>query len=581
MHVRSLPCFCVQRQLVTFPENMNLSLKPSHLKRYKEIALLFGNYTNPELAKQFGVRAELDEDLPEIGKRAPEELTNELERMGPTFVKLGQILSSRADLLPKPYLDALSRLQDKVKPFSYAEVEEIITCELGGRISKLFREFDPEPLAAASLGQVHRAITRNGRAVVVKVQRPGIRKQIAEDLEVLEEITSFLDEHFKTARRYQFRKVFEEFQKTLIHELDYTREATSMLLIGKNLEEFSRIVVPEPVMDYTSRAVLTMDYIPGKKIPDITPLERTELDGFVLADELFRAYLKQTLVDGVFHADPHPGNVLLTNDNRVALLDLGMVGRVTPEMQEKLIKLLIAIAESQGETAAELAMQMSETTDFFREQDFRRSIASIVADQQDNTLEKIDVGRVLLEIGKTAGESGLYVPVELTMLGKALLQLDQIGRTLDETFNPHDAVRRHVTAILNERLHKEITPRRLFASLLEMKDFLVGLPNRVNKVLDVVGRSDLEVKVKIPQIDFLIDGFQKVANRITSGLILAALIVGASLLMQVQTNFEILGYPGLAMICFLAAGGLGFWLVISIMFGDHRTKAKSREQRRT
>ncbi|MFN7138347.1 MAG: AarF/UbiB family protein, partial [Limisphaerales bacterium] len=321
--------------------------------------------------------------------------------------------------------------------------------------------------------------------------------------------------------------------------------------------------------------------IPGKKIPDVTPLERTELDGFKLADELFNAYLKQTLVDGMFHADPHPGNVFLTPDKRIALLDLGMVGRTSPAMQERLIKLLIAIAEAQGETAAELAIQMSETTENFKEDEFRRKIAGLVADQHDTPLEKIDVGRVLLEIGRTAGENGLYVPVELTMLGKALLQLDQIGRTLDETFNPHEAVRRHVTEILNERFNKEITPQRLFASLLEVKDFVVGLPQRVNKVLDAVGNSDFEVKVKVPQIDFLIEGFQKVANRITTGLILAALIVGAALLMQVQTPFQILGYPGLAMICFLVAGGIGFWLVVSILFGDRRSKEKSRAERNT
>ncbi len=560
---------------------MNLSLKPSHLKRYKEIALLFGKYVNPDLAKQFNQRATLLDDLPEVEAQAPQELTNELERMGPTFVKLGQILSSRADLLPRPYLDALSRLQDKVKPFSFAEVEDIISSELGGRISKLFQEFDAEPLAAASLGQVHRATLRSGKKVVVKVQRPGIRKQIAEDLEVLEELTNFLDEHFKTARKYQFRKIFEEFQRTLIHELDYTREAASMVTIGKNLAEFPNLVVPQPIMDYCTRGVLTMDFIPGKKVPDITPLERTELNGFALADELFRAYLKQTLVDGIFHADPHPGNIFLTTEKKVALLDLGMVGRTTPEMQEKLIKLLMAIADAKGEAAAEQAIQMSETTEFFKKDEFTRKISTLVAEQQESTLEKIDVGRLLLEIGRAAGESGLYVPVELTILGKSLLQLDEIGRTLDPKFDPHKAIRRHVSAILNERLQKEMTPRRLLTSLLEIKDFAVGLPNRMNKILDKVGNSDLEMRIKVPQIDFLIEGFEKVANRITVGLILAALIVGASLLMQVQTRFQIFGYPGLAMICFLAAGGLGFWLVISIMFTDHKTKEKRREERHT
>ena len=559
---------------------MNLSFKTSHLKRYKEIVALIIKHFNPDMVKQFGVRGLLEDQLPEThGQHPPEELANDLERMGPTFVKLGQILSSRADLLPKPYLDALSRLQDKVKPFSYEQVEEIVTTELGVKISKAFAEFQCEPLAAASLGQVHSATLRSGQRVVVKIQRPDIRRQIAEDLEVLEELTNFFHEHTKVARRYQFKKILEEFQRSLVHELDYQREAANMVSIGENLKEFPLLVVPQPIMDYTTRAVLTMEYIDGKKVPKISPLERLDINGFELADSLFKAYLKQVLVDGIFHADPHPGNIFLTDDGRIALLDLGMVGRTTPEMQEKLIKLLLAISEGKGETASDLAIRMSETTPYFQEEAFRRKIAGLVAEQQDQALEKIDVGRILLEIGRTAGENGLYVPVELTLLGKTLLQLNEIGHVLDEKFNPHDAIRRHVTETLNQRLKKELTPRHFFASMLELKEFFVGLPSRVNKIMDAVGNSELELNVKAPQVNLILEGFQKIANRITTGLILASLIIGAALLMQVQTRFTLMGYPGLAMICFLIAGSVGFWLVLSILYQDERTRKKQRQQR--
>jgi predicted unusual protein kinase regulating ubiquinone biosynthesis (AarF/ABC1/UbiB family) len=556
---------------------MSISLKPQHLKRYKDIALLFLKYGNRDMVHQFGLRAALNDDDFSTGQtNPPEELANDLERMGPTFVKLGQLLSSRSDLLPEIYLNALSRLQDKVKPFSYEEVEAIVTSELGARISKAFLHFNPEPMAAASLGQVHRASLRDGREVVVKVQRPGIRKQIAQDLEVLEEITGFFEKHTKVGRRYQFAKIFEEFQKTLIKELDYQREAANLISIGENLREFPRIVVPGPIADYTTRAVLTMDYVPGKKLTEVEPLERMDLEGAPLADELFQAYLKQVLVDGLFHADPHPGNIFLTNDHRIALLDLGMVGRTTPEMQERLLKLLIAISEGNGEEACELACCMSEKTEYFDEPEFRRKISSLVAEQQDNTLEKIDVGRILLEVGKAAGENGLFVPVELTMLGKTLLQLDQIGRRLDEEFNPNAAVRQHVGEILNRRLKRNLTFGNVFASFLELKDFAGNLPRRVNKILDAVGQSELEIKIRAPEANVFLDGFQKIANRITTGLILAALIIGAALLMQVRTSFVIFGYPGLAMLCFLAAAGGGFWLVLSIALKDHKSKRKQR-----
>ena len=424
---------------------MSISLKPQHLKRYKDIALLLFKYGNADMVNQFGLRAALNDDDVTTGQTCPpEELANDLERMGPTFVKLGQILSSRADLLPEVYLKALSRLQDNVKPFSYEEVESIVTSELGVRISKAFLRFEREPTAAASLGQVHRAELRDGRQVVVKVQRPGIRQQIAQDLEVLEEITDFFEEHTKMGRRHRFGKIFEEFQKSLINELDYTREAANLSAIGANLSEFKRLVVPSPIADYTTRAVLTMDFIPGKKITDIQPLERMDLDGAPLADELFKAYLKQVLVDGLFHADPHPGNVFLMEDRRIALLDLGMVGRTTPTMQEKLIKVLIAISEGKGDEASTLVIDMSETTAQFQEAEFRQQISSLIAEQQDSTLAKIHVGQVLMNVTRSAGENGLFVPIELTLLGKTLLQLDQIGRGLDENFNPNAAIRRHV-----------------------------------------------------------------------------------------------------------------------------------------
>ncbi|MDB6028158.1 MAG: hypothetical protein JWM68_4381 [Verrucomicrobiales bacterium] len=556
---------------------MNLSFQRRHLRRYKDIAKLLFKYGRADVAKQFSERAELlDEDVFAGKSGPPEELADDLEKMGPTYVKLGQILSSRADLLPERYLKALSRLQDKVKPFGYDEVERIVAAELGVRISKAFAEFKKEPLAAASLGQVHRAILRDARDVVVKVQRPEIRKQIAEDLEVLDEITTFLDEHIEAAHRYQLRKIFGEFQKTLIRELDYQQEAMHLTAIADSLAEFETIVVPRPVLDYTTRAVLTMDYIDGVKITDVSPVVKTEMNGAKLADDLFKAYLKQLLVDGLFHSDPHPGNVLLTPDNRIALIDLGMVGHTTPQMQEKLLKLLLAISEGRSDEAAEIAIQISETTEYFDDVEFRRKIADLVAQHSEQSLAKIDVGRIILEIVRAAGENGLYVPVELTMLGKTLLQLDTIGRALDDKFNPTEAVRRHVDEILARRLKKDATPRKVVSSLLEMKDFVGGLPHRVNKILDAVGNAELELKVRTTDVHFLMEGFQKVANRITTGLVLAALIIGAALLMQVQTPFTLFGYPGLAMVCFLLAAGGGFWLVSSIGLSDHKAKKRKR-----
>jgi len=560
---------------------MKLSFKPHHLKRYKDIALLLFKYGRSDLAKECKLDSLLGEHDPlpvNPGEPAPEELADDLEKMGPTFIKLGQMLSGRPDLLPEAYLKGLARLQDKVKPFPYAEVEQIVASELGTRISKAFSFFDERHLAAASLGQVHRAALRDGRTVVVKVQRPDIRKQIAEDFEVLEEIAAFFDEHTDTGRRYQFVKVLAEFKAILMQELDYQREASNLTTLAENLKEFTKILVPLPVPDYSSRNVLTMDYVCGTKITSLSPVARLDLDGDLLAEELFQAYLKQVLVDGFFHADPHPGNIFLTDDGRVALLDLGMVGRVTPAMQEQLVKLLLAVGEGNGDDVAKIVLRVSETTDEFDESAFRNQVGLLVSEQNNQTLEQHDVGTALLQVGRIAAEAGLYAPSELTILGKTLMQLDQVGKILSPHFNPNASIRRNVARIMTRRMFKGASPGKLFNSFLEMKDFVGGLPERVNKLLDAAANAELQLNVKTPDAHHLLNGFEKIANRITMGVILAALIIGASLLMQVNSpRFQIFGYPGLAMLCFLAALGGSAWLILSILIKDYKDNRKRRD----
>jgi ubiquinone biosynthesis protein len=317
-----------------------------------------------------------------------------------------------------------------------------------------------------------------------------------------------------------------------------------------------------------------MTYLSGQKITALSPLTRLDYDGAVLADELLRAYLKQILVDGLFHADPHPGNVFLTQDKRIGLLDLGMVGRVTPGMQESLIKILLAISEGRAEDAAGHSIQISETADEFDEPAFRRRIGALVAQMHDSTLQQMDIGRALLQVSRSAGETGLFVPSELTMLGKALLQLYEIGRCLDPDFNPNAAIRRHVQPILRQRARKDLTSGNFFASLLEVKEFVGQLPTRVNKVLDVAGKGQIELKLRKDDTLFLLDGFQKVANRIAAGLLLAALIIGAALLMQVPSRFQLLGYPGFAILCYLFAALGALWLFVDMFLRDMKRPPK-------
>jgi predicted unusual protein kinase regulating ubiquinone biosynthesis (AarF/ABC1/UbiB family) len=556
---------------------MVVSLKPERLKRYKDVAMLLIKYGRSDLISVAGLEGSVlpDEIAAESKEAAPaEELAKDLERLGPTFIKLGQLLSTRADLLPGPYLDALTRLQDHIEPFPYEEVERIVSGELAVRMSKAFADFDPTPLAAASLSQVHRASMRDGREVVVKVQRPNIRDLIVGDLESLSEIAHFLDQHTELGRRYEFDNMLVNLRKSLLRELDFTIEANNLHTIGQNLAEFEHIVVPEPIDDFTTTRVLTMEYISGKKITAINPLRFLEIDRGLLADELFRAYLNQFLIDGLFHADPHPGNVLLTDDDRIALLDLGMVGRMTRTFQDNLLRLLLAISEGRGEMAAQAAIKMGEEKEGFNRAAFERRISDLVADSPDAVLSHMNAGKVSLEITKISADCWFRLPAEFTMVAKALLNLDRVVYSLDPNFDPNIVIRERANEILQRNILKSVAPNNLLSSVVDLKEFAEKLPTRVNRILDAAGNNDLRFRIDAIDEKVIVEGLQKVANRITLGLVVAALIVGAAMLMRVETSFRIFGYPGLAMIFFLLAAAAGLLLVFSILFYDERRRKR-------
>lgn len=552
---------------------MSVTLSSKHFRLYKDVLLLLAKHGHGDLMKDAPV---VDDplDFGPTPTTPPEakELAADLERLGPTFIKLGQLISTRADFIPQSYMDALSRLQDHVEPFSFGEVEAIVEVEVGARLSKAFGEFDSTPMAAASLGQVHRAILRDGRPVAVKVQRPKIREQVAEELSAMQEVAEFLDAHTEAGRRFDFTEMIEELRKSLLRELDYRQEAANLRLLGEKLTQYPRIVVPQPIDDYCTGRVLTMDYIGGQKVTKLGPLARLEMDGEGLAEELFRAYLQQILVDGFFHADPHPGNVFLTDDGRIALLDLGMTARLGPTLQERLLKLLLAIAEGQGEKAADTAIQIGEPKESFDELQFRRRMAEVVAQQQDATVAKMQVGRVVMDVKQIAADCGIRVPAEMTMLGKTLLNLDLVGRTLSPEFDPNQSIRRNAAELLHRRTMKGLSAGSFFTALLETKELVEKLPTRLNQFLELVASNKLKVQVDAIDEDLLMAGLQKVANRITLGLILASLILGAALLMRIETTFRIFGYPGFAILFFILASAGGIALAIQILRSDRSAK---------
>jgi len=556
---------------------MSVSLRPQHIGRYRDIARLLVKYGRSDLVKDAGLDEVADySDAGDVPAKA-EELTDDLERMGPTYIKLAQLLSTRADLIPAPYARALSRLQDDVAPFGFDEVERIVTEELGVRLSRAFASFEAEPLASASLGQVHRATLRNGREVVVKVQRPGIKERIDEDMDALAELAEFADKHSEAGRRYGFSELLEQFRRSLNGELDYRREAANLVALAKIVAPYDALIVPEPVDDYTTGKVLTMDYIKGGKVTDLGPLIRMELDGTVLAEQLFEAYLDQILVEGFFHADPHPGNVLLTEDNRLALVDLGMVARVPAVMRKQLVRLLLAMSDGDGKAAADAAIALGRPLENFDGTAFCTKASELVERSHGMSLDELDAGSMVMELMRISGDHDLRLPPELSMLGKALLNLDQVARQLDPNFDPSAAIRRHTDAIMESQMRP--SSGSTFAALLEARDFVEQLPGRVNKVMDAMAEGTFHLDVHAFDEAELMRGFQKLANRLTMGLVLAALIIGASMLVRVETASKLFGYPTLAILCFLGAVACAAALLLSIVRADRQVNAQTRGKR--
>jgi ubiquinone biosynthesis protein len=551
---------------------LGTSLNARHLGRYKDIAFLMSEFSRAGTTSH-GTLAE-DPAAPRDG--APEELAAALERLGPTFIKLGQLLSTRPDLLSEAHMTALARLQDRVRPFPFEEAQRILHDELGVRVNKMFREIDPRPVAAASLAQIHRAVLRDGSVVAVKILRPDIRRIVAEDLAAIEEAARFMDRHTKVGRRYEFTRILDEFRKSVERELDFAQEAENLRTLSANLREFDLLVVPAPHEDFSTTRVLTMDFVEGRKITDLSPLALNELDGRALADQLFRAYLKQILVDGFFHADPHPGNVVLNAEGRIAILDLGMVERLAPHLQQQLLALLLAVSEGRSDDAAEVAIKIGSKRDEFDEERLRRKVSDLVLSNRDSTIAQLNLGRIVMEIARFSSACGLRLPQEMTMIGKALMNLDRVVETLDPDFEPAAVVRAETSKLYGERVRRTLSLGAMTAGALQAQEFAEMLPERLSKALDVLGGNELRVKVDAVDEHLLIHGMQKIANRIALGLVLASLIIGAALLMQVETRFKILGYPGLVIILFLGAAVASLVLIVDILYYDENRKLRLR-----
>ena len=519
-----------------------------------------------------GATPPLEEDAPDAGD-GPERLASDLEELGPTFVKLGQLMSTRFDLMPAPYTDALARLQDGVAPVDAAALREVMEDELGMRVRDLFTEFDDEPMASASIGQVHRARTVTGRDVVVKVQRPGVREVVRDDMALLSQVASVADDKTSAGQRIGLSRMLAQFRRSMTDELDYRKELANLQRFRELADDEELLLVPEPLPDFSTSRVLTMEYVQGRKVTDVGPLGMLDVDGPALAESLFRFTLGTLLRDGLLHADPHPGNLLLTPDGRLALIDLGMVARVPRRVQTHLVKLLIGIGDGDGEEVAGVLAGMGHPLRDFDAAAFRDDVAHLVSGTV-SLGSQLQAGTVLVELARLSGAHGLRPPAEMSLVGKALLNLDQAVQHLDPDFEPAEAIRDNLLSIVSAGLAP--SPGGMLASALEAKDFAANLPRRANRILDSLSNGELAFRVAAFDEDRVLAVAQRLANRVTMGIILAAITVAAALMIRVDGGPRLLGYPALAVVFFLLAAVSGFALVVYILVTDRQAAARAR-----
>lgn len=495
---------------------------------------------------------------------------SDLESLGSTYIKLGQLLSTRRELLPPEFILALKKLQSNVEPVAYPDIANVVQDELKAPINKLFSFFDDKPLATASLGQVHRATLMDGTEVVVKVQKPNIVATIKDDLASMRKLVNFLNEKSESFRKYHFQSVLNEFEDNIINELDYDTEFHNLNVISDNLEEFTLLHFPKAYKSYSTHRVLTMDFIVGDKLDEISEFYKTEVNGKVIAKQVFEAYLKQIFVDGFFHSDPHLGNMILIDNDNLGIIDLGMVTKLGPDLRKDLLTLLVAISSGKGAEAAEIAYKLSSNIPGVNQDIviFKQMISNLIKEEYDRSVKQIKAGSILMSVSKIASNSGLYFPQELSSIARTLMYLDDLARILDPEFNPHEAVRDNATKLFKANYTENLSLSDVFLGAQDLKNFISEFPSKANRLLDDINNQKFSLKIDAIDEVLLLKGIQKIANRITSGLILAAMIIAAAMMMKVDNGFVILGYPGLAFILFMFATLGGVLLLFNMLLKD-------------
>jgi len=531
-----MPGFNKHMNVGASARNLITSRFSHHPERYFEIFRIARKYELHHVAAEFGMshrHEDEDELLALDGHEDREEdeehaqgLASALEELGPCFIKLGQLLSTRPDLLPAHYIEALSRLQSTVMPVPAEKIVQIVETELGAPISELFRSFDMQPLATASMAQVHRAILPDGEEVAVKVQRPGVRQRIEVDLEVLHEVARFATKYTSLGSRYGVGQMVRELENSLTQEMDFRLEAENTKLIGRQIAGFEHLTTPTVYDAYTARRVLTLSFVHGRHLASLGRTELDSLDAAAIARDLLSAYLKQMVIDGVFHCDPHPGNIFLADDGRLALMDFGMVGRFDAGQKDNIILLLLAFSERQGERVADNYLEMIQIPKDLNRRAFTQDVCALVSRYHDMSGGRMAIGTALLDLTKLAYTHRVPVPSEMTLLGKAMLNLDGTVRVLSPSLDPVQLIRDYMLEVMEKRGMAQLAAGRMFAWAIDLKHLVENAPRRADMLLEKLATDQITIRLESDRVDDAVKSLNRAANRLSLGMLASALIIG-------------------------------------------------------
>jgi len=516
-----------------------------------------------ELGKRLVTLDKIPKDLERLSQ--PQRLRLVMEELGPTFIKLGQLLSTRPDVLDKAYILEFSKLQDKVPAVSFEEINAQIQRELGYPAEELFAEFSTKPLAAASIAQVHRGKLKSGEEVVFKVRRPGIVKIVETDIDVLMGLAYLIEQHVPTVALYDPVGLVKEFRRSIMRELNFTREGRTVDRFAVNFAESETVYTPKIFWDYTGDIVLTMEYVDGIKISALEELTAQGYDLKEIARRGADAFLKQVLDFGLFHADPHPGNVFILPDQVICMLDYGMVGRLGQDLKDQLIDLLQALLNRDVNRIISQLLYSGELTDDSDMKNLRRDLHEFIEDYYDIVLQDIKVGKLLTEFIEILTHHRIHFPADFMILAKALVIMEGVGRQLDPEFNMINHMRPYVNKLVFERFSPKNISEQAGRIVQAYSSLAKNLPQDIKEFVNRLNRNQFKIDLEHRGLEKLVTDLDRSSNRVSFAVVIGSLIVGSSLVMQIDKGPMILGFPLLGLLGYSIAGFLGLWLAIGIL----------------